>query len=131
MSSTEWTRALQKYDACVGIFEVFRSDRNEYIFRVNGFHPAGPSETVSLCRFDAVLPRWLVVESPASLGSAHGQTMKILYNDQLTEWIRVDSADKVWIRTDGPNPLSPDSDYEVLRQPDETLIFRPMQKRRR
>jgi hypothetical protein len=125
----EWIKPLAKHDASLAVFEVFRSDRNEYLFRVNGEHPIGPSEVVSLCRFDSLITRWLVVDSPAGLGVSPQGKVQIIYHDHLTEWQRIDVSDKVWLLSLGPNPLSEDYDYEILRRGDGQFMFRETPKR--
>ncbi len=125
----EWIKPLAKYDACLAVFEIFRSERNEYMFRVNGEHPVGPSEIISLCRFDPLIPRWLVVDSPAGLGIPAQGSIQISYRDHLTEWQRLDVSDKVWLHTVGPNPLSEEYDYEILLRGDGQFMFREVPKK--
>ena len=120
----DWIKPLAKYDAAVAVFEVFRNDRNDYLFRVNGEHPVGPSDIVTLCRFDPLIPRWLVVDSPAGLGVAPRTKIAIIYRDHLTEWERIDVSDKVWLYSRGPNPLAEDYDYEIVRRGDGQFMIR-------
>jgi hypothetical protein len=127
----DWVAPLNRYDAWLAIVEAFRSERNEFVYRVNGKHPSGAPEVVTVCRYDAVLPRWLVVESPASLGGKHGDRFQVLHEERITEWIRVDIADKVYLRADSVSPLPTGQDFEILKRPDSSLSFRQLQQRKR
>jgi len=126
----DWVAPLNRYDAWLAIVEAFRSERNEFVYRVNGKHPTGASEVVTVCRHDAVLPRWLVVESPASLGGKNSEKLRIFYEDRIAEWVRVDTADKVYLRADSVNPLPARQDFEILKRPDGSLSFRHLQQPR-
>ena len=63
----DWVKPLAKYGATLAVFEIFQSEDNKRLFRVNGEHPAGPAEVISVCRIDELMRRWLVVETPAGL----------------------------------------------------------------
>jgi hypothetical protein len=126
---TEWVKPLSNYDAKLAVFEIFRSDRNEYLFRVNGEHPIGPSEIITRCSFDGLMTRWLVVDSPVGLGVAPQGKIQIVYRDHMTEWSRIEISDKVWLSPTGPNPLSDTVDYEIVRRGDGQFLFQEVPKK--
>lgn len=126
-----WTHDLRRYNAIVNILEVFRSDRNEYVFRMNGEMISVEREVLSECYIDTVLPRFLVVDSPGSLTARHGETMIIYIADKLTEWERIDSVDTVWLSPKRDNPLSPNQKYELIRQEQGDLVIRQRIEKRR
>jgi len=122
---TNWIEPLAKHKAVLGVFEVFQSDRNEHLFRVNGEHPAGHEDVISVCRFDELMNRWLLVESPVGLRVPHQRKTTIVFKDHVTEWTRWDASGKVWLYTTaGPNPLPDNKDYELVRRGDGQLLFR-------
>ena len=121
----EWVRPIQSFGGLVTVIEVFRSGRNEHILRINGDYPAaGSDEIVSTCRLDDVIPRLLIVNSPAALGIAHGEKISIAYNDGFTDWERIDSADRVWLSPVKRNPLSARQIYIIVRDTYGVLSFK-------
>jgi len=119
-----WISSLRRHDAALAVVEVFRSRKNEFLFRLNGEHPARLPDFLSACTFDPVLPRFLMVNSPGALNAPPRSKISIFYNNQLTEWERIDASDKVWLSPLGPNPLSPSMKYEILRRGDGELAFK-------
>jgi hypothetical protein len=120
-----WAKELKKIDALLAVFEMFKSDDdNEYMFRVNGEHPVGAAQLLSVCRFDDLMNRWLVVEDPIAL-RVSGQThLTIEFEGHATEWVRKKMGSKVWLYTPhGPNPLPDRFDYELVRRGDGQLAF--------
>lgn len=124
----EWIKPLAKFNAMLAVFEIFQSDDNEHLFRVNGEHPVGPAEVISVCKFDDLMNRWLLVESPAALRVPHQGKITIIFNDHVTEWMRWAASKKVWLYTSGPNPLPEPYDYELTRRGDGQFMFRQIQK---
>jgi len=119
-----WGPILKRYDALLAVFEIFRSQKNEFVFRLNGEQPTCAPNLLSGCMFDPLLPRFLMVNSPAALNVAPRAKVSIFHHGQITEWERIDSSDKVWLSPVGPNPLSPNMRYDILRLPNGDLIFR-------
>ena len=121
----DWIKPLAKHEAALAVFEIFQSDDNKRLFRVNGEHPIGPAEVISICRFDNFMRRWLLVETPAGLRVPHGHKITIVFNDHITEWERCADSGKVWLYPpNGPNPLSDKFDYELIRRGDAQFMFR-------
>src|SRR5947209_14633077 len=127
----DWIKPLAKFDAMVAVFEIFKSDDDQHMFRVNGEHPVGTSEVVSLCRFDELMNRWLLVESPISLRVPNQGTLGIEFNGHTTVWTRHGVAGKVWLHTPhGPNPLPENFDYELVRRGDGRFAFEKLPKQK-
>ncbi|HBB89949.1 MAG TPA: hypothetical protein DC047_20285 [Blastocatellia bacterium] len=121
-----WIKPLEMHDCIVATFEIFRSQRNKHIFRVNGKHPSEPREIISICVVESLIPRFLRVESPAGLGVQAGEKINIRFNDFLTEWERVDAKNKVWLSPMKLNPLSSECNYELLRDSDGCLVLQAL-----
>ena len=119
-----WGPSLRRHDASLAIVEIFRSRKNEILFRLNGEHPARLPDFLSACVFDSLLPRFLIVNSPGALNAPPRSRISIFYHDQLTQWERIDSFDRVWLAPIGPNPLSPSMKYEILRRSDGEMAFK-------
>ena len=119
-----WVASLRRHDALLAVVEIFRSRKNEVLFRLNGEHPARISDFLSACTFDPLLPRFLMVNSPGALNVPPRSKISIFYNDQLTHWERIDASDRVWLSPIGPNPLSPLMKYEILQRSDGELAFK-------
>lgn len=120
----EWIQPLKRYDAELLVLEKFRSDRNDYAFRIDGYLPSVPSSMVSECYFDSLVPRFLVVHSPALLHVPSQERIRIAYGTYITEWQRIDCQDKVWLAPSGQNPLSRNERYYIIRNKDGSLEFR-------
>jgi hypothetical protein len=126
----EWVKPLEKFGAMVAVFEVFKSDDDEHLFRVNGEHPVGSAEVISLCRFDALMNRWLLVENPISLRVRNQTAFPIEFDGHTTIWAKYVATGKVWLHTpNGPNPLPDKFDYELVRRGDGQLAFNKIRKK--
>jgi hypothetical protein len=119
----DWIKPLSRYDAIVAVFELFRSDKDIEIFRVNGAYPMLFVDTVSECSFHSTIPRLLEVYHPEALDLPRRGRIKLRYNNCITEWERIDAEGKVWLSPAGRNPLSPRCEYVILRQPDSSLAL--------
>ena len=120
----EWANQLSKYGAVIVVFELFRSEKECEIFRVNGEYPTQLIDSVSQCSFHPITPRFLEVRKPEALDLPRHGRIKLRYNNCVTEWERVDAEDKVWLSPIGRNPLIAHHEYEILRQGDNTLVLR-------
>ena len=120
-----WMEPIHRLDGLVAIAEIFRSGRNQHILRINGDYPSGNDESiVSACRLDIGLPGLLQIDSPASLGIASGEQTYIELDGGLTNWTRLDSADKVWLIPAGRNPLVANQNYQILRNEGQLFFKR-------
>lgn len=119
-----WIQDLRRYHAIVTVFEIFRSSTNQRIFRINGECPVAPAEVISRCHFDELLGSLLIVESPAVLQAGHSERLEIAHEGFITQWIRIDSQDRVWLQPYGANPLDARLHYELLQEEDGSLLIR-------
>jgi hypothetical protein len=119
----EWSRILTRFDARVCVIEVFRSNLNRHVFRLNGEYPSIVSDYITDCSFDPVIPRFMIVESPARLNINHGEKIKISYESCVTEWERIDGQDRVWLSPVNLNPLPKKKRFTILQQNDGSLFI--------
>lgn len=117
----EWIKTLAPYDAYVGIFEVFRSFRNNHLFRINGEFPKRPVGLVSECTLDPIIPRLLRVASPGALRGLRSDKVRIWYEGQLTEWERIESQTDVYLNPVRSNPLVERRTYKLVQNEDDSL----------
>ena len=123
-NTPDWITPIHRLGALLSVVEVFRSERNQHVLRINGDYPAGDSaELVSACRLDNVLKRFLKIESPAALRIDAGEIISIRYGDGTTTWSWIDSADQVWLCPVERHPLVEDRDYHIFRDEVGQLYF--------
>jgi hypothetical protein len=115
----EWRRPLEALGARLAVFEVFRSELDRYVFRMNGYTPSGSVASATRCRADRSLPFFLRVESPNLLEGR--QQLIIEHQGSLTEWERVQNQDTVWIHPRSSFRIRSDIDYEIAIHDDGTL----------
>lgn len=116
-----WISPLSVYGVRVAVIEVFRSDRNRHVLRINGEYPEPPGDSVSVLRSDPALPRLMMVDSPASLPGTSGDRIQIEYQGNVTEWTRIDARNRVWLAPVKDNPLSTNVKYELIKTTDGKL----------
>ncbi len=124
----DWAHTLTRFDALVTIVEIYRSDRNAYVFRVNGEGPRCGGQHLSECHFDPIIPRFLCVKSPAALPFGPGQKISLYHGDLVTDWERVDCRDQVWLTPVKANPLKKETAYVLLQKEDGTLEITEQKK---
>jgi hypothetical protein len=113
-ASQDWGKVLAGADIDFMTLEVFKSELNAYIFSVDGGLPQRAHDLVSYCAIHPMLPRQLIVESPASLGIAANERLAVLWEGQVIEWVRMDSGDSCYLRTRGPVQLKTGIRYALL-----------------
>ena len=119
-----WFDVIHRLDGLVVVVEVFRSFRNQHVFRINGDNLATADiQMVSRCRLDNKMPRLLQIDSPAALEVTHGQRLTIVFHEGITEWERTDVSDRVWLSPVKRNPLRAGQDYSIMRDDDGRLYF--------
>ena len=111
----EWKPALTPYGALIAVMEIFRSQQNQFIYRINGETPAPVVDAFSKCYLDKQIPRLLVVESPGILTVRHGETMRIRHGNGVSDWVRIDAAYRVWLSPSRNNPLESKKTYRLSR----------------
>jgi hypothetical protein len=100
-----WARAIGNEGAYLGVFEIFRSDLGQFVFRVNGFIPTPDAEHLSVCEFDANIPRLLRICSPGSVGFTSGEKYRITVEGAIGEWRAIVTSDSVWLSPLGGTQL--------------------------
>ncbi len=118
-----WKQVLSTLGVKICIVEVFRSDQNRYAFRVNGEYPVISTDYVSDCRLDKLIPRFLVVSSPAGLKISNGDTIQIQFENCITEWERIDCQNKVWLSPKRTNPLLENVTYKIIQVNNGPFVF--------
>jgi hypothetical protein len=109
-----WHAALSALGSLIVVVQIYRGEDNRLILAIDGDYPTLPRNLVTECRLDPLFPRLLKVDSPAGLGIQTGHTARLSYLGGITEWERLDSADTVWLRPLGANPLEPRRRYLII-----------------
>jgi hypothetical protein len=115
-----WREQLRPFNAVVAIFQIFRSQLDRYIYRVNGDFPSENNEIISTCRCWEI-HRFLRIDSPAQLGINRGEIVTLHHETGAMHWQRVDIADAVLLHALRDHPLKKGLLYEIVRQGDGTL----------
>lgn len=116
-----WIPFLEQCQAKLAVFEIFRSDLDRYVYRVNGFRPDRVSEVISRCWLEPSLPTLLRIASPGRLSLRPGSKVMIEYAGNQTEWTRIESRDCVWLVPCQPIPLAVGGEYELAKIEGERL----------
>lgn len=119
----DWMKPLHEIGAYLSIFEVFRSARNEYMFRVNGDHLGVDSSVLSRCYVDRLLPRFLVVESPAAIMHLQNQSIQIRFDGKSTDWKLFITQEKVWLQSNRTVPLAKGKQYDLASDAEGQLYL--------
>ena len=120
----EWIKELAKDDVVTAVFELFRSDNEHEIFRVNGEYPSVLIDKVSDCSFHPLVPRLLKVSHPDELDLPPRGIIRLKYNNCVTEWRRIDEGREVFLTAVNRNPLKANWKYEIHRQNDGQLVLK-------
>lgn len=118
----EWANHWTK-NVVFATFELFRSDDNRDLFRVNGDYPCVLVEKLSSCTFHPIVPRLLGIDEPSQLEIARYGNVKLLFNNCVTEWRRIDEGDRMWLTCADRNPLNLQHRYSIYRQNDGQLVL--------
>jgi hypothetical protein len=122
MPCPEWTQPLRQWGACVAIVQLYLSERNQFALRVNGEHPAPRVEQAAECFFEPPLPL-LIVDTPVLVPPTAGLTVRIYYQERLTEWERIETKDRILLNPVAANPLNIKHRYRLERRSDGTLAI--------
>jgi hypothetical protein len=123
----DWTVALRARGASMAVAEVFRSATGKHILRINGDYPWREREPtlLSRCSVERAVGRLVRLESPATVPFAEGSKLYVEYEGSVTEWLRLDTADAVYLTPARGSPLPPDcTSLELLREETGRLRFR-------
>lgn len=83
-----WIEPLRRHDASLCVVEIFRSEKNEHVLRLDGERPTRPSSMVSKARMNSLLGTMLEIANPAGLGVEPGEKVVIEIDGARTEWKR-------------------------------------------
>jgi hypothetical protein len=115
---------LEGRGAKLCVFEIFVSERQRYVYRINGYTPLADVERLTRCWLDEAVPFMVRIESPAALPVEKDGTLRLAFEGRLTEWTRIDSHGAVWLTSKQRNPLVRGQAYEINMAADGRLILR-------
>jgi hypothetical protein len=110
----KWREEVIELGAKIAIFEIFRSDKNQHVFRVNGYQPSLIRTYLTKCRLNAVMPRLLEIESPAAITADEAGCVTLQFRGNATSWKRIVTAKEVFLIPDGSYGLRSRVDYEIV-----------------
>ena len=123
----EWRKELRRYGVHMMVFEVFRSILNKTIFVIDGEPPKLAQNFLSELSF-GLLPRCLMLSSPAALPVKPGVKFRILVDDQITYWERFNTATDVFLTPVGSLPIRPGRKYALIRSEGGEYVIRPHER---
>lgn len=120
-----WRQDLETLTDCsVMIVEVFRSDRDKTMLRINGSYPEPPEMSVlTTCRCDSALYRLLILDSPGAFTQHGEETIEISFEEGTTGWRLLQVENKVWLAPIRSNPLSPGVTFKIVQMSNGGLRF--------
>ena len=124
----KWEQKLERFNAILSVFQIFRSKTGDLIFRINGSYPHKFSPKQSKCRFTNLLNRFLKIESPSIINVQDKEKINILYEGATTEWKRIDIRDIVYLYPISYNPLDINKEYLLLQEPDNSYYLKELNK---
>ena len=125
-----WREHFRPFGAVLAIFQIFRSQFNRYVYRLNGDFPSENNEIISTCRCWGI-HRFLKIDSPTQLDIKRGQTITLHHETGTLEWERVDIADAVLLHALRDHPLQKNVVYEIVKQSDGTYAIQPSRTKKR
>ena len=121
----EWRKELRRYGVHMMVFEIFRSVLNKTIFVIDGEPPKLAQNFLSELSF-GLLPRCLMLSSPAALPVESGVRFRILVDDQITYWERFHTATGVYLTPVGTLPIRSGRRYALIRSESGEYVIRPL-----
>jgi hypothetical protein len=119
----DWVSPLKIIDSDVMYVEIFRSDSNKHVFRIEGEIPSISHDFISRCSFLPYLPNILFIESPHSIVKYMNKKIKILYRDSFSIWELREIKGKVYLVPASANPLSLGLSYELYKSDDGVFLL--------
>jgi len=119
----EWKQKLQAYHTDLAVFEQFKSANDQEIYRVNGEYPTLVRRPSTTCRLHPITKRVLIVDFPHLLNLPKGKIIKVIYNNCLTEWERINNSQQVFLQPKNRNPLNNCEKYELFEQGNGYLVL--------
>ena len=124
-ADVEWQKEMRRYGAHMMVFEVFRSVLNKTIFVVDGQPPPLSQNVLSELSF-GLLPRCLMLGSPAALSVEPGVRFRIVVEGQVTYWERFHTATRVYLTPIGNLPIRPGRRYALIQSEGGDYAIRPL-----
>ena len=121
----EWQKELRRYGVHLMVFEIFRSVFNRTIFVIDGQPPKVAQNFLSELSF-GLLPRCLLVSSPAAFPVESGVQFPIVIDEQITYWERFHTASYVYLTPVGNLPIRADRRYALMRSESGEYMIRPL-----
>lgn len=121
----EWQKEMRRYGVHIMVFEVFRSVLNKMIFAIDGQPPKLSQSFLSELSF-SLLPRCLVLGSPAALPVEPGVQFRIMVDGQVTYWERFHTATRVYLTPVGSLPIRPGRRYALMQSESGDYAIRPL-----
>ncbi|GIK41177.1 MAG: hypothetical protein BroJett011_50100 [Chloroflexota bacterium] len=118
----EWARYWTR-NVVFATFELFRSNDNYEVFRVNGQYPSVLIDRLSTCTFHSLVPRLLGIDEPSKLKIGRNNIIKLLFNNCVTEWRRIKEGKQIWLTAVNRDPLNSRHQYSIYRQNDGQLVL--------
>ncbi|MXW63300.1 MAG: hypothetical protein F4Y00_06690 [Bacteroidetes bacterium SB0662_bin_6] len=122
--NAEWRKEMRRYGAHMMVFEIFRSDLNKTIFVIDGEAPKLAHRFLSKLSF-GMLPRCLMLSSPAALPVEPGVRFPVLIEEQITYWERFHTSTCVYLTPVGKMPIDPGREYALIRFDSGEYSIRP------
>ena len=120
-----WADPLRAYGAALMVVEVFRSSRNSVILRQNGDTIERLGDVLSECRLDPLIPRLLIVSSPAELLRLGQDRIEIEFGGAVTEWALIRAGDRAWLSPVRGTPFPQGAGaFTLVRTVDGRFAFR-------
>jgi hypothetical protein len=119
----EWLPFIRRFNAIMLVFQVFKSEQDHHIFRINGEYPTISLVEISNCYVDPIVPNFVVLESPAAFPYKNGESFEIWFENGVSNWKRIDIKNKVYIVPIKINPLDKRVVYKINEKNDGNLIF--------
>ena len=122
----EWLPGLHRWGARLAVVEIYRSDHNHHVLRVNGAYPSVADDVLSTCACDPGFQRLVLLDSPAAVPVPDDGKLLIQYQDSFAEWELIESRDRVWLSPVRSNPLPPGTKFALIRSDQGHLTLKPI-----
>lgn len=120
----EFEEPLAKYKAKLCIFQVFRNTNGREAYRLDGEYPEVP-HAQSHCRYHKTIRNLLEVLSPGILDIDANKEMDINYSGKNSRWKRLDSDQRVYLRSiGGVNPIPVNHSYVLFKDANNRFLLK-------
>lgn len=92
-----WREPLRQCGVRYAVVQVFRSDRNKHLFRVDGDSLVRSTGVASACAPVPSMPGFLEILNPAILSVPNHGRLNISCEGRIGTWERLDTADRVFL----------------------------------